>query len=229
MDTREGGTRPPFVVLEGIEGAGKSTQAALLSEWFAERGVDHLLAREPGGTPVGEAIRGVVLNRVDLDPPPESELFLILAARAAYVRDVVRPTLEAGRLMLSDRYAMSTLAYQGYGRELDLDAIVAANALATGGLEPDVVLMLDVPVEEGLGRREMAAGSLDRIESAGVSFLGRVAEGYRQLSAKHPDVERIDATRGPKEVQEALREALQRRFPEVFGAPTPVDQESPPR
>ena len=144
---------PPFVVLEGIEGAGKSTQAQMLSEWMQELGVDHNLAREPGGTPVGEAIREVVLNRRDLDPPPESELFMILAARAAYLRDVVRPTLEAGRVMLSDRYSMSTFAYQGYGRGLDLDAIIAANALATGGLEPDVVFVLDIPVAEGLGRQ----------------------------------------------------------------------------
>ncbi len=225
-DTRKGGSRPPFVVLEGIEGAGKSTQVELLCEWFELLGVKYRSAREPGGTPVGEAIRGVLLNRVDLDPPAESELFLILAARAAYVRDVVRPALEAGALMLSDRYAMSTLAYQGYGRELDVAAIAQANALATGGLEPDLVLVLDVPVEQGLSRRKAASGTLDRIESAGMSFLNRVAQGYRELSAEQPNVERIDAARGPTDVQEKLREALQRRFPEVFGSPASVDEES---
>lgn len=217
---------PPFVVLEGIEGAGKSTQAQMLSAWMRERGVDHRLAREPGGTPVGEAIREVVLNRRDLDPPPASELFMILAARAAYLRDVVRPTLEAGQVMLSDRYSMSTFAYQGYGRGLDLDAIIAANALATGGLEPDVVFVLDIPVAQGLGRRIDASGELDRIEQAGLDFLGRVAEGYRQLSHDSARVERIDATGGPREVQEMLRTALRRRFPDFFGESSRADEES---
>ncbi len=221
-----GGRRPPFVVLEGIEGAGKSTQVELLSEWFHEQGVPHRVAREPGGTPVGEAIRGVVLDQTELDPPPESELFLVLAARAAYVRDVVRPALDAGQVMLSDRFEMSTYAYQGFGRGLDLSAIVRANALATGGLEPDVVYLLDVPVEHGLSRRKETGGALDRIESSGLAFLGRVADGYRQLASERADVERIDATRGPTDVQDTLRAALQRRFPEVFGEPPTAQEET---
>lgn len=225
-NTRGGGTRPPFVVLEGIEGAGKSTQAALLCEWFASLGVAHRLAREPGGTAVGEAIRGVLLNRTELDPPSESELFLILAARAAYVRDVVRPTLDAGVLMLSDRYALSTFAYQGYGRGLDLAAIEASNRVATGGLEPDLVLLLDVPVAEGLGRRTQASGALDRIEREGLAFLSKVAEGYRALAVERGNVERIDATRGPTDVQNSLRTSLIRHFPDLFGAPARVEEEN---
>ena len=109
-----------FIVLEGGEGCGKTTQAALLSGWFSQAGIDHRLAREPGGTAVGEAIRSVVLDHRDLHMPPECELFLILAARAAFVRDVVRPALDEGRLVLADRFALSTLAYQGYARGLDL-------------------------------------------------------------------------------------------------------------
>src|SRR5690606_41568775 len=112
-----------FVVREGGEGVGKSTQAPLRGECLRYAGVPSVATREPGGTPVGEAIREVVLGRADLDMPAETELLLILAARAAFVRDVVRPALEAGKVVLADRFSLSTLAYQGYGRGIDLDAV----------------------------------------------------------------------------------------------------------
>ena len=107
-----------FIVVEGVEGAGKTTQVRLLSSWLSERGVRHVVAREPGGTPIGEAIRSVVLDRPDLTVSAQSELFLVLAARAAFVRDVVRPTLEKGETVVSDRFDLSTFAYQGFGRGL---------------------------------------------------------------------------------------------------------------
>ncbi|NNM05794.1 MAG: dTMP kinase, partial [Gemmatimonadetes bacterium] len=123
--------RSLFIVLEGVEGAGKSTQARLLSSWFDGLGLEHLVVREPGGTPVGEAIRNVVLDKGGLTMPPETELFLMLGARAAFVRDVVRPALEEGRIVLADRFDLSTFAYQGYGRGLNLDQVTQANAVAT--------------------------------------------------------------------------------------------------
>jgi dTMP kinase len=206
-----------FIALEGGEGAGKSTQAALLSAWLTALGVRHRVAREPGGTPVGEAIRSVVLGRPDLQVSPESELFLILAARAAFVRDVVRPVLEAGELVVADRFALSTLAYQGYGRGLDLDEVRRANALATGGLEPDLYLVLDVPATVGAERQRHGGKRPDRIEREGDAFLRRVRDGYLELADKEANVRVISGEGGPEEVHERLRALLMVELPEIFG------------
>lgn len=204
-----------FIVLEGVEGAGKSTQCRLLSGWLEGIGVPFTLAREPGGTPVGEAIRRVVLDQGDLTMPPETELFLILGARAAFVRDVVRPSLEAGKVFLADRFDLSTLAYQGFGRGLDLEEVRRANRMATGGLRPDLCLVLDVSAEVGL-RRKGAAGPGDRIEREGASFLGRVTEGYRTLALQEPGVRLMDAGGTPEEVHASIRRTLVRLYPETF-------------
>jgi dTMP kinase len=207
-----------FVVLEGVEGVGKSTQARLLSEWFRELGLDHTLAREPGGTPVGEAIRSVVLDRGGLTMPRETELFLILGARAAFVRGVVRPALEAGKILLSDRFDFSTFAYQGFGRGLDLNEVRRANALATGGLTPDLCMVLDVPVELGMQRKAGEKG-VDRIEGEGSEFLSRVREGYLRLVEAEPGARLIDATGSPGAVQASIRGVLESAFPETFVSP----------
>ena len=135
-EVTEQGSAPLFIVLEGGDGVGKTTHVALLSAWFTALGLPHVSTREPGGTPVGEAIRSVVLGRPGLDMPDETELLLILAARAAFVRDVVRPALERGETVLADRFSLSTLAYQGYGRGLDLERVRQAIDFATGGLAP---------------------------------------------------------------------------------------------
>lgn len=205
-----------FIVLEGGEGAGKSTQAALLSAWMGAAGVDHRLAREPGGTAVGEAIRSVVLARTDLDMPAESELFLILAARAAFVRDVVRPALQQGMLVVADRFALSTLAYQGYGRGLDLDEVRRANTLATGGLEPDLYVVLDVPVTEGATRQRRDGLPPDRIERAGPDFLQRVRDGYLALARTEPAVRVVDGSGAPEEVHRRIRALLVSELPATF-------------
>lgn len=207
-----------FIALEGGEGAGKSTQAALLSAWLGAAGVRHRLAREPGGTAVGEAIRSVVLGRPDLDVSPEAELFLILAARAAFVRDVVRPALEAGELVVADRFALSTLAYQGYGRGLDLDEVRRANALATGGLEPDLYLVLDVPVALGAERQRHSGKRPDRIERGGDAFLRRVRDGYLELADTEANVRVLSGEGAPEEVHGRLRALLAAELPEIFGA-----------
>jgi dTMP kinase len=210
-------SRGLFIVLEGVEGAGKSTQCRLLASWMEETGVTFTLAREPGGTPVGEAIRRVVLDRGDLTMPPETELFLILGARAAFVREVVRPALKAGRVVLADRFDLSTLAYQAFGRGLDLEEVRRANRLATGGLRPDLCLVLDVPPEVGL-KRKGAAGPGDRIEREGPAFFQRVRAGYKALALEEPDVRLVEAGRGPHEVQAAIRRTLGDLFPETFPA-----------
>ncbi len=204
-----------FIVVEGVEGAGKSTQAALLSRWLEDLGVPHVLAREPGGTAVGEAIREIVLDRGALSMPPETELFLILGARAAFVREVVEPSLRRGQIVLADRFDFSTFAYQGYGRGLDLAEVRRANALATGGLRPDLVLVLDLPVTRGLLRKK-GMGEADRIEREGAPFLDRVRDGYLALAREEPGVRILDADDSPENLQAEIRRVLAGTFPGTF-------------
>jgi dTMP kinase len=205
-----------FIVLEGGEGSGKTTQAALLSAWLRAVGIRHRVAREPGGTPVGEAIRSVVLGRTDLEMPAESELFLILAARAAFVRDVVRPALEAGETVVADRFALSTLAYQGYGRGLDLAEVRHALTLATGGLEPDLYVVLDVPVAVGAERQRHGGKHPDRIEGEGDAFLRRVHSGYLELAEREAHVRVISGEGAPEEVHARIRRLLGSEMPHAF-------------
>lgn len=205
-----------FVVLEGGDGVGKSTQIALLSSWLTAMGLPHLTTREPGGTPVGEAVRELVLGRSDLDIGPESELFLILAARAAFVRDVVRPALNEGRTVVADRFSLSTLAYQGYGRGLDLAKVRDADRLARGGLRPDLCLVLDLPADESLERQRRGADEADRIEREGGDFRERVRRGYLELADTESDVELVNARGTPEEVHERIRDRLLARFAGTF-------------
>lgn len=208
--------RAPFIVLEGADGVGKTTQLALLSAWLDALDVRHLTTREPGGTPVGEAIRSVVLDRAELRMPPESELLLILAARAAFVRDVVRPALAAGTVVVADRFALSTLAYQGYGRGIALDEIRASNEIATGGLRPDLYVLLDLAETEADERRRSAGEVLDRIEREGEAFRRAVREGYLALAETEPDVALVSAHGTPEEVHERVRDRILARLPGIF-------------
>jgi dTMP kinase len=206
-----------FVVLEGVEGAGKSTQVRLLSTWLEARGVPHLAAREPGGTDVGEAIRQVLLERREMDVPAETELLLMLAARAAFVRHVVRPALADGRVVIADRFDFSTFAYQGYGRGLDLDEVRRLNAFATGGLRPDLYVVLDLPVGEGTARQQREGKERDRIEREGPAFLERVREGYHALCTGEGHARVVDARGAPEVVHGRIRGLLEGAFPETFG------------
>lgn len=210
------GRRGLFLVLEGVEGAGKTTQVRLLSEWMEALEVEHAVAREPGGTGLGEAIRGLLLEWREGEMPDETELFLMLAARASFVREFVRPRLEEGRVVLADRYDLSTLAYQGHGRGLEIDAVRRANRLATGGLRPDLYFLLDVDAARGLARRRGSGDGPDRIESAGADFLARVRRGYLEVARDDPRVEVVSGEAAPDRVQSRLREFLRERFPETF-------------
>lgn len=205
-----------FLVLEGTEGSGKTTQASRLAEWLAARGVPHLHVREPGGVPAAEQIRRVLLESDYL--PPATELMLILAARAALVEQRIRPALAAGDVVVADRFELSTFAYQIYGRGLPDADVRRANALATGGLRPDVTLVLDVSIEIGEARRRDAGRTADRIENAGDDFHRRVAEAYRLLVTKEPDVESIDGSGTADAVHEEILARLRARFPETFQA-----------
>lgn len=204
-----------FIALEGVEGAGKSTQVKRLEGWLRGRGLDPVVTREPGGTRVGEQTRAILLDSEQV--APETELLLMLAARSALVADVVRPALEAGRVVVTDRFALSTLAYQAYGRGLPLEEVRAMNRFATGGLEPDLTVLLDVDPSVGMARRR--GGGRDRIERAGEAFHDRVAEAYRLLAGEDGCIERVDGSASPEEVHRRVVAVLTARFPETFPVP----------
>lgn len=206
-----------FLVLEGVEGAGKTTQARLLAAWLEERGIPCRAAREPGGTPVGEAIRDVLLHAHELEIPAETELLLMLAARAAFVRDVVRPALERGAVMIADRFELSTFVYQGRARGLGLERVRALNAFATGGVKPDLTVLINVPVTEGRSRQMASGKASDRIEREGDTFLETVGAAYRELAAGDPAILSVDGSGPVNEVQGRIRDLLVSRFPGPFG------------
>jgi dTMP kinase len=203
-----------FLVLEGVEGSGKTTQRALLTDWLERQGLEYTATREPGGTATGEAIRRILLESPHV--VERAELLLFLAARAAVVDEVVRPALAEGRIVVADRFDLSTLAYQGHGRGLDLAAVRSANRLATGGLEPDLTIVLDVPAAVGLDRLSSRPGGRDRIEGEGESFLARVAEAYRLLAQLEARVACVDGRRTPDRVHAEIVSELALRFPETF-------------
>lgn len=204
-----------FIVFEGVEGSGKTTQLERVAAALRARGIEPVVTREPGGTPVGEAVREILLDaRRRLEP--EMELLLILTARAALVRQVIRPALEADRVVLSDRYDLSTFAYQGGGRGLPVEEIRRLNERATGRLRADLYIVLDVGAGEGLQRK--AGRPPDRIEGGGAEFHDRVARAYRELADTEPDVVRVEAIRGPDAVYQEIERLLAERFPEVLGA-----------
>ncbi|MDP3044040.1 MAG: dTMP kinase, partial [Bacillota bacterium] len=169
-----------FIVFEGIDGVGKTTQINLLQDRLTAAGLRVLVTREPGGTRLGEIIRGVLLNPVHSEMAPETESLLYVAARAQFVREVVRPALADGMVVLSDRYADSTLAYQGYGRRLDVARLGEINGLATGDLHPALTVLLDLPVEAALART--GAKERDRLEQETGAFYQRVRDGYLALA-----------------------------------------------
>jgi len=189
-----------FITLEGPEGAGKTTQLARLAERLAAAGLAVARTREPGGTPAGEAIRRLLLDPREAPLQPVTEALLFCAARSELVADLVRPALASGQVVLCDRYADATFAYQGHGRGLALDQLRAVNAVATGGLVPDLTLLLDLPVELGLARRKRDGGDWNRFDADSLAFHQRVREGYRALAAAEPARWRIVDAGGEPDV-----------------------------
>lgn len=202
-----------FLVLEGAEGSGKSTQVRLLGEWLARHGIAHATTREPGGTAVGEEIRAILLHGADI--PAETELLLMNAARAVFVQEVVRPALAAGKVVIADRFWLSSLAYQGYGRGLPIEEVRRVCAFAAQGVEPDLTIVLDVPLAESENRRRDRGA--DRIERAGAEFHLRVVEAYRLLPRTESRVALLSGTGEPAEIHREIVTLLQERFPETFG------------
>ena len=211
----ETASRGLFITVEGVEGAGKTTQVALLARRLREAGREVLVVREPGGTPLAEQARRLVLDPAR-DLTAATELFLMLVARADLVHRVVRPALRAGTTVIADRFDLSTRAYQIGGRGLPEPAVVAANALATDGLAPDLVVVLDVPLEVGRARQASAGKARDRMELADEAFHRRVAEAFRGASG--PGIVHVEADRPADAVQAALWTELAGRFPDTFRA-----------
>ena len=205
--------RGQFITLEGPEGAGKSTQLALLADWLRQQGVDVVVTREPGGTRVGDRIRQALFGSGEDGILPLTEALLMSAARAQHVQELLLPALAAGKLVLCDRYADATIAYQGSGRGLDTRLLRQLVDIATAGLLPDLTVYFDVPAETGLARKLMAhgqGGELNHLDRMELAFHERVIAGYRELIATAPERWRVlDASQPLEEVQRALRAALQ--------------------
>jgi dTMP kinase len=204
-----------FVAVEGPDGAGKSTLAAALADRMREMGVDPVLVRQPGGTPAAERIREAFLDPA-VHFEPHTELLYICAARAHLVQEVIRPALAAGKVVISDRYELSTFAYQGAGRGLDRQTVALVNAVATGGLRPHLTLVLDIPPELGLARQELSGKVGDRLERADLAFHRRVAAEY--LAAVGEGVRHLDGRASPDQLLDAAWAAVAAAAPERFRA-----------
>jgi dTMP kinase len=201
-----------FITLEGPEGSGKTSQLPLLAEYLRQRGFDVLTTREPGGTSISEQIRTVLHNLENKEMHPRAEILLFQASRAQLVEQVIRPHLLRDGVVLSDRYADSTLAYQGYGHQIDIESLRVLVTFATGGLKPDLTILLDLDVEVGLRRKEMK-GEWNRLDAYDLQFHQRVRQGYLQLVRDEPERwEVIDASQSPRQVQEELRRVLAKRI-----------------
>lgn len=202
-----------FIAFEGPEGSGKSTQITLLAGWLRERGLAVLTTREPGGTAIGDRVRAILLDHAASEMSPEAEVLLFSAAHAQLVNEVIRPHLEAGGVALCDRFADSTMAYQGYGHRLPLDKLATITAFATGGLRPDLVAYLDIDVQAGLRRKQQHAqddaGQWNRMEAKALAFHERVRAGYLVMAAADPARWLIvDAGQTVEDVQGFLRDRV---------------------
>lgn len=197
-----------FITFEGCEGAGKSTQIRLLSQYLAERGKECVVTREPGGSAISEAIRTVILDGKNTAMTDECEALLYAAARAQHLSDTVLPALEAGKTVLCDRYIFSSFAYQGYGRGLDMGFLRAVNSFALQGHMPDITLFLDIPPRSAFERKH-GADRNDRIEQAGEAFHARVYQGYLRLAEEYPgQIVCVDCSGTKFETNEKIRALL---------------------
>lgn len=198
-----------FITLEGPDGSGKTKQIQPLANFLKEKGYTVFTAREPGGTAIGDQVRDILMNLDNTSMRPRTETLLFCAARAQLVEEVIRPYLEKGEVVLLDRYADSTMAYQGYGHQNDLALIKNLLVFATGGLKPDLTLLLDVDPEVGLRRRQVGGGEWNRLDAYQLQYHQRVRQGYLKMAAAEPDRWRvIDASQPPDMVKSRIQEVL---------------------
>jgi dTMP kinase len=202
-----------FLVLDGIDGAGKSSQIQPLVQWLEAAGRTVTTCRDPGSTPAGDAIRAILLDRHEIHLAPTSEMLLYMAARAQLVAEVIRPALARGEWVVSDRYLLANIVYQGHAGGLGPDVVRRVGAVATGGLEPDCVLVLDVDLATAARRLDRP---LDKLENRGDEFRARLRAGYLAEAARDPErIAVIDAVAEPEVVAGRLRAALGQRFPDA--------------
>ncbi|MEA3328691.1 MAG: dTMP kinase [Candidatus Omnitrophota bacterium] len=192
-----------LITFEGPEGSGKSTHSKMLCKWLKQKGIPFVYTREPGGTRIGELIRKILLDPANCLITDKCELFLYLAGRAQIVAEVVTPAVDSGKLVISDRFSDATMAYQGYGNKLPLGLIKKLNNFATDGLQPDLTIILDINVKDGLGR-SIKTKWPDRIEARTVSYHQRVRSGYRKLAKRYP--KRIKLIKVKQDMKETQRE-----------------------
>ncbi len=204
----------PFITFEGVEGSGKSTQIVLLANYLSAHGKSVTLTREPGGTSIGDQIRKILLDPANTSLDPRAELLLYAAGRAQHLAEIIVPERAAGRIVLCDRFSDATLAYQGYGRGLDLGLIRSLDKIVTDGIRPDLTILLDIDVATGLARARGRNSSVGlegeaRFENEHLSFHERVRQGYLDLARQEPDRFRIvDASPNPDLVQNKLRQLI---------------------
>ncbi len=221
-----------LIVLEGPEGAGKSTQVRLVGEWMTSHGLPVVQVREPGGTAIGDEIRRLLLDPAS-DIVARAEALLYMASRAQLVERVIRPALANGSIVIMDRYFLATYAYQGDGRGLSEDALAAANRIATNGLVPDHTILLMLPVEDGMARVTQR-GDWDRMERVELAFHERVSRAFTRFATPewqraHPEcgpIEIVDATGTETAVRDRVLRSLHRRWPEVIPSPSPTPEPS---
>ncbi|MDZ7761016.1 MAG: dTMP kinase [Desulfovermiculus sp.] len=208
-----------FITFEGIEGCGKSTQASRVRKWFSQTGKPVVLSREPGGTAIGRSLRGILLDSGNNHLCSRTELFLYLADRAQHVHEIIKPALQGDIVVLVDRFADSTLVYQGFGRGLDLHLVQGLNELAVDGVSPDMTFVLDVPPEIGLTRarsrngRQGTAQTEGRFEAESLEFHARIREGYLELAARDKErIQVLDGTGSEDEVFLSIRREIEGRM-----------------
>jgi dTMP kinase len=201
-----------FITLEGPEGSGKSTQVRRLIRRLKDHGVQIVQTREPGGTSIGDQVRSILMDLENTAMHPTTEILLFSASRAQHVHEVIKPNLERGAVVICDRYYHSTLAYQGYGHGLDLEALKQITRFATSSLDPDLILLLDLPSEAGLQRRR-TDGDWNRMDDYQLAFHQRVRQGYLTMAAADPEHwALVDASLSLKEVEDAIWQVVRHRL-----------------
>ena len=193
-----------FIVMEGPDGSGKTTQINLLKEYLEEAGYECLITREPGGTVIGEEIRQLILNPEHKEMSPVTEMLLYAASSAQLVHEVIGPALEEGKIVISDRFVDSSIVYQGIARKLGISTVSAVNAPGIGIYRPDGIFFIDLSEAEGL-RRKKEQKNLDRMEQEGIDFHHMVSEGYRKVLSGRPEVMKIDGGRSIDTIQKKIR------------------------
>lgn len=201
-----------FITMEGPDGAGKTTQIGLLRDYLSSKGYDIIVCREPGGTPISEAVRQVILNKDFKEMGSMTELFLYAAARAQLMEEVIRPALFEGKIVICDRFVESSVVYQGIARNMGIDLVYQVNHFAIGDTVPDLTILIDLDAKMGISRKKKQT-NLDRMESEALDFHEKVAEGYRKLSEMYPDrIYKIDGSMAIEEIHQRIVMQVNKKF-----------------